>query len=794
MAAVLAVPRDGSDAAGVFDRLPMEMRAWQQWVCWRYGAAPSGKPTKIPIQAANGHEAKVNDPSTWGTFDAAAAAVAAGLWGSAGIGPDDPYTGIDLDDTKGDVDLLDWHGRVFNAVQSYAERSPSGRGLHIIVLGTVPDGLRSDAYAIELYSAGRFFTMTGDAYRDVPIAACQEVLTVLHGKLRAVVGKRRDHAAGAALLNAAVATLDDDTLWAAAMASPSGPKLDRLARGDASDMPADRDRSGNGIDLALCNVIQHFSKDPDQIERLWRATPHARGRAEKMERADYVTRTIGMAFDREIPAVDHAALYAAWDAKRATEKAPTERGDETPTAATDTGEAPRQDAASVDPYALPPGLMGEIANFIYRSASRQVQEIALAGAIGLMAGLCGRAYNVNGAGLNLYIALLASSGSGKEAISEGYSAIEEALSKAMPCIGDFMGPGDFASPQGLLKAVAKQRSAVSLIGEFGGWLDQMVGNRPNPVRAAIKTQLLLLYGKSGKRGVHRQTVYSDKDHNISEIKSPALTLIGESTPSTFCANITEKVIEDGFLPRFIIIQYEGAAQYINDQAQYEAVPSCLVENLAQLATRCLGLNAHSDGPHSVDIDGESGELLRAYSRLCTDRANASDTDDLKSIWSRAYMNVAKLAALVAIGCNQINPEITAQNVQWAIGLVSHSVGKIVAKLASGEIAGSLEAQQYATLVRCLRELPQQPDDKLASYGLTVAMRDAGIVNKLWLNRKVSRLSAYTHDRMGEAFALKRAIARATDEQALILLKPDNAIVKSQQINSECFAVNKYALR
>jgi len=792
------MPWDGSETAGAFDRVPTEMRAWHQWVCWRYGAAPSGKPTKIPIQSANGREAKVNDPGTWGSYAAAVAAVAAELWGSAGIGfvfgPDDPYAGIDLDDTKGDADLLDWHGRVFNAVQSYAERSPSGLGLHIIVRGTVPDGLRSDAFAVEIYSSGRFFTMTGDVYRDVPIAACQEVLTVLYGKLRAVVGKRRDHAAGTALLNAAVATQDDDTLWAAAMASPNGPKLDRLARGDASDMPAGQDQSGSGIDLALCNVIQHFTKDPDQIERLWRATPHAMGRAKKMERTAYVKRTIGLAFDREIPAVDHAALYAAWDAKRAIEKAPTEREDETPTAATDTGEALRQNAAGADPYALPPGLMGEIANFIYRSAPRQVQEIALAGAIGLMAGLCGRAYNVNGAGLNLYIALLASSGSGKEAISDGYSALEEAVRKAVPCISDFMGPADFASPQGLLKAVARQRSAVSLVGEFGGWLDQMVGDRPNPVRAAIKTQLLLLYGKSGKRGLYRQTVYSDKDHNISEIKSPALTLVGESTPSTFYRNITEKVIEDGFLPRFIIIEYEGIAQYINERAQHEAVSPSLAENLAQLATRCLGLNAHSDGPHSVDIDDEARELLRGYSRFCTDKANASDTDDLKSIWSRAYVNVVKLAALVAIGCNQITPLILARNVQWAIGLVSHSVEKVVAKLASGEIAGSPEARQYAELMRCLRELPQQPDDKLASYGLTVAMRNAGVVNRLWLNRKVSRLSAYRQDRLGEAAALKRAITRATDEQALTPIRRDDEFLKLHQISSECFTVNRHALR
>lgn len=632
------MPLDG-DAAGTFDRVPTELRKRRQWVCWKYGTGPTGKPTKFPIQAQNGQLADVTNAATWDTFEAAVEAVRSELWGVNGIGfvfgPDDPYAGIDLDSLAEKPHLKDAHDRVYAAFESYAERSPSRQGLHIIVRGSVPDGLRSEAAAMEIYSSARFFTVTGDVWRNAPIADCQDMLTTLHGELRALTGKHRDHGAGAVLLNAAPATQDDDAVWAAAMASSRGEKLGRLANGDPSDIPPDRDRSGNGVDLALVNVIQQFTKDPEQIERLWRATPHAQDRARKMARAAYVVRTIGLAFDREVPPVDFSALQAGWAAQGAIETASTESENDTRMAVTDADEAPRQDAASADPYSLPPGLMGEIANFIYRSAPRQVAEIALAGAIGLMAGLCGRAYNVNGAGLNLYIALLASSGVGKEAISDGYSALEDAVRKAVPCIGDFMGPGDFASPQGLLKAVARQRSAVSLIGEFGGWLDQMVGDRPNPVRAAIKTQLLLLYGKSGKRGVYRQTVYSDKDHNISEIKSPALTLVGESTPSTFYRNITEKVIEDGFLPRFIVIEYEGAAQYINERAQYEAVSPALAESLAQLATLCLGLNAHGDGPHSVDINGEARELLREYSRFCTDKANASDTDDLKSIWSRA---------------------------------------------------------------------------------------------------------------------------------------------------------------
>ena len=73
------MPLDG-DAAGTFGRVPADLRTWHQWVCWKYGAGPSGKPTKLPIQARNGQLASVTDAATWDTFEAAVSAVAEGLW------------------------------------------------------------------------------------------------------------------------------------------------------------------------------------------------------------------------------------------------------------------------------------------------------------------------------------------------------------------------------------------------------------------------------------------------------------------------------------------------------------------------------------------------------------------------------------------------------------------------------------------------------------------------------------------------------------------------------------------
>src|SRR6185437_14748582 len=82
------------------------------------------------------------------------------------------------------------------------------------------------------------------------------------------------------------------------------------------------------------------------------------------------------------------------------------------------GEALAVKIAPPDPV-WPPGLLGQIAQFIYKASDYPCYEIALAGAIGLMAGICGRTYNVSRTGLNLYVVFLAVTGTGKESASSG---------------------------------------------------------------------------------------------------------------------------------------------------------------------------------------------------------------------------------------------------------------------------------------------------------------------------------------------------------------------------------------
>jgi hypothetical protein len=160
--------------------LPAEMVGPKQWVGWKYVTKEgSTKPTKVPLQAW-GQEAKTDDPATWTTFQSIAATVANTNGRFDGIGfvftPEDPYAGIDLDNCLAeDGSVMDWAQPLLaRFADTYAEVSPSGRGIKIFCQGKLQKGRKIEFYvggvkrAVEAYSSGRFFTVTGRRWQNAP--------------------------------------------------------------------------------------------------------------------------------------------------------------------------------------------------------------------------------------------------------------------------------------------------------------------------------------------------------------------------------------------------------------------------------------------------------------------------------------------------------------------------------------------------------------------------------------------------------------------------------------------------
>jgi putative DNA primase/helicase len=157
----------------IIENIPEKLTERPQWVLWHYEER-DGKLTKVPYTPA-GWRASATDLLDWTPCAEALAAYQRGHYDGIGFvfSSADPFVGIDLDKCRNPEtgEISEWAQKIISRVQEgYVEVSPSGRGVHVIVEGTVRSGgMRKKVRVneevvgeIEMYSRERFFTITGN--------------------------------------------------------------------------------------------------------------------------------------------------------------------------------------------------------------------------------------------------------------------------------------------------------------------------------------------------------------------------------------------------------------------------------------------------------------------------------------------------------------------------------------------------------------------------------------------------------------------------------------------------------
>jgi hypothetical protein len=471
---------------------------------------------------------------------------------------------------------------------------------------------------------------------------------------------------------------------------------------------------------------------------------------------------INKSFDRIPPQVDFDGFKIALDEKLAQMQLPlgsvAQRSEPAAHNGLVAGSSPA--ASTILP---PPGLVGEIAQFIYQAAPRPVPEIALAAAMGLMAGICGRAYNISGTGLNQYILCLAMTGAGKEAMASGIDKIINAVQLSVPVAPEFIGPSEIASGQALTKELSnKSQSFVSILGEFGIRLKALSAEHANSAELALRRMLLDLYNKSGYGQVVRPSIYADQSKNVNIIVSPAFSLLGESTPERFYEILNEEMISEGLLPRFILIEYNGPRPKFNANANAAQPSLMLVEKIAQLMANAKTVMANRKVINVATTD-EAEKILKDFDNLADNKINNTDREIIRQLWNRAHIKALKISALIACGLDIFNPTIQAEHVLWAISIIQNDIKALSEKFESGQIGKSSdEIKQILETRRMIKAFLTEPWEKIRKYCDDERFYHAKIIPHSYLTKRLFALAAFKSDRNGANNAVKRAIQLLTE--------------------------------
>ncbi|MEQ1730986.1 MAG: hypothetical protein ABL982_21670, partial [Vicinamibacterales bacterium] len=287
-------PQVAFDPAGV----PVEFKQTPRWVAWtlRPNKDPGNKPRKVPINPRTGREAKVNTPSTWGTFTQAVAQ--AQVRELAGVGfvltDGGGFVGIDLDHCREPETgaIQSWAMDVIKIMDTYTEVSQSGTGVHMFVRGKLPKGRRRHG-DVEMYERDRYFAITGVRIEGTPAGVEER-----QGQVEAVHRKHVQQGSAAAGNGTAAkvsSALDDDELLALALRAKNGAKFQGLWSGSTAGY-----NSQSEANSALCCLLAFWTgRDAGQMDRLFRRSGLMRPkwdepRGEKTYGAGVIDHAIGL--------------------------------------------------------------------------------------------------------------------------------------------------------------------------------------------------------------------------------------------------------------------------------------------------------------------------------------------------------------------------------------------------------------------------------------------------------------------------------------------------------------------
>lgn len=794
-----------SNRASAWSRLPEELRALPQWAVAGASKAPlsAGVDGKL-------FNTSVTRPGEWLTFEQAAQLAWSnrdlvtthvdkkgrevrqqGLDIGFILNESDPLTCIDLDvkDAQTNPDdpelwtrpeMFDFYWNIVQTFDSYTERSRSGKGLHIWVIGKIGAGFRRDG--VEVYSQERFIISTGDVVLAKPVQDRQVVLTNMVSQMRPAPKEIK--------LEEVEPIEDDWSVLERAVYASNSDKFSALWRGEWKEQGFP---SQSEADLALMSMLAFYSKSNSQCRRLFRDC--ALGKREKAVKNDrYLDFTLTTIRDRQsreeradisaiIQAAETQQQLAAAEIRRLQQGVPASgtqiatgfgmveqrsvaalhvvgQGDPVQSAP-----PPEVAAAALAPVSVgvvqagesglpwPPGFAGHIARFIYQSAPRPVKEVAIVAALGLLAGITGKAWHIPQSGLNLYIILIARSAIGKEAMHTGISSIIRTCSKENPLFHKFVDFTEYASGPALIKACVANPCFVNVSGEWGRKLKRLaVEDGRDGALQTLRTQMTNLYQKSGPQAIVGGIGYSSTDNNVASVAGVSYSMIGETTPSTFYEALTESMMEDGFLSRFLVIEYDGIRPPPNEHA-ITAPDAALTKALNNMATQA-DLMIAKDYSQPIGRDEESAGLMKAFELECDKRINSTDDESRRQMWNRAALKSLRIAALLAVADNWMTPCIRKEHIAWAQDVVLRDIEIMRRRLDGGDV-GNGDTARERKVVAVLKDYLSKPVPE--SYKVPDTMRQNSIVPRSYMQVRINRAAAFYNHRLGANKALDEAI-------------------------------------
>jgi hypothetical protein len=240
--------------------------------------------------------------------------------------------------------------------------------------------------------------------------------------------------------------------------------------------------------------------------------------------------------------------------------------------------------------------------------------------------------------------------------------------------------------------------------------------------------------------------------------APCISILADTTPSTFFDGISASHVAEGLIPRFTVVQYEGKRPKRNRQANTPP-PEALLRRMAELAN--LVLERPSDKAVDVEMDAQGMALLDAFDEEADGYINTPASDATAQLWTRAHLKALRLSGLLAVGVNFVKPVVTAEVAAWAIDYIRRDVAGMAKRFETGDV-GTGEDKGLSDARRVIKEYFDNAEDSVKKYKVDPKMVRGRIIPHDYLCKRLPGLASFKNHRLGATSAIKMVMATLVD--------------------------------
>ena len=346
-----------------------------------------------------------------------------------------------------------------------------------------------------------------------------------------------------------------------------------------------------------------------------------------------------------------------------------------------------------------PGVVGDIVDFIVATARRPNRVLALGAAVAVVGTLIGRrVVGPTRSATHLYVIPIGPTGSGKQHLIDSVTALMKAAGAQ-----SHIGPGEFISMPAVVNFLLRKPLALCVQDEYGAFLKRITGRKASGFENAISKILRTLWATSFSAMPTAE--WANREMKI--IQSPAISILGLSTPDEFHGALQGESVANGFLNRFLVLNSNLRASDVEPQIEPGKVPEQLSAALRALylwsGPQCLLQIDNPEIAFAPDMLPWASEQAATYYSdfQHIHDAQMDDRPDLKPYIARTGEIAIRLATIRAAGRWGHGASIDRSDIEWGTGL-ARTAGEALATAAMGYVPSNERSTYYDKILGLIR--------------------------------------------------------------------------------------------